>query len=154
MTTTDTAVTVTRQIDASADDIFEILSLPSRHPEIDGSGNVKNGTTQRIEAAGDVFTMDMYREDQGGEYKTDNTVTGFDPNKLIAWKPAKQGTTVEDNGWEWLWELESKSESQTQVTLTYTWKDANPDILKKVSFPMISEEELEHSLNRLASAVA
>ncbi|WP_314302261.1 SRPBCC domain-containing protein [Kocuria palustris] len=154
MTTTDTSVTVTREINAPAAEIFQILSLPARHVDFDGSGNIKNGSDQRIEKAGDVFTMDMHREDQGGDYKTDNTVTGFDPNKLIAWKPARQGTTVEDNGWEWVWELESLGEDQTRVTQTYTWKDANPEILKKVHFPMISEAELEESMNRLASVVA
>lgn len=154
MTTTDTAVTVTRQIDVPAGEIFQLLTLPARHPEIDGSGNVRSGTDQRIQAVGDVFTMNMHREDQGGDYTTENTVTGFDPNKLVAWKPAKTGTTVEDNGWEWVWELESLAEDQTQVTQTYTWKDANPAILKQVHFPMISEEELEQSMNRLAAAVA
>jgi hypothetical protein len=39
------------------------------------------------------------------------------------------------------------------VSLTYDWsKVTDQDLLKKVSFPLVSENELEDSLVKLASA--
>lgn len=50
--------------------------------------------------------MNMQGDHMGGEYKTDNHVTGCVKDKLLAWKTAPAGT--EPPGWEWLWELESQ----------------------------------------------
>ena len=148
-----TAITVERVIDHSATEIFEFLSNPENHARLDGSGFVRGDyKSDRIQQVGDVFTMNMEGDHMGGEYKTDNHVTGYVKDKLLAWRTAPAGT--EPPGWEWVWELESLGEDQTRVTQTYTWKDANPEILKKVHFPMISEAELEESMNRLASVVA
>lgn len=89
----------------------------------------------------------------GGEYKTDNHVDAYDENRMIGWKTAPAGT--EPPGWEWLWELEPVDEDHTRVRLTYDWsKVTDKELLKKVHFPLVSEEELEQSLGRLASAVA
>lgn len=98
--------------------------------------------------------MNMHAEMMGGDYKTENHVTGLDPNKLIAWKPCPEGTSVEDNGWEWVYELQPEGSDSTTVTLTYSWEHANPKVTKKISFPLFGEKVLEESLERLASTVA
>ena len=113
------SITVSRLIDAPAEEIFEILTLPAKHPSLDASGTVISGTDQRIQNVGDVFVMNMHAEMMGGDYKTENHVTGLDPNKLIAWKPCPEGTSVEDNGWEWVYELQPEGSDSTTVTLTY-----------------------------------
>lgn len=148
------SITVSRLIDAPAEEIFEILTLPAKHPSLDASGTVISGTDQRIQNVGDVFVMNMHAEMMGGDYKTENHVTGLDPNKLIAWKPCPEGTTVEDNGWEWVYELQPEGSDSTTVTLTYSWEHANPKVTKKISFPLFGEKVLEESLERLASTVA
>ena len=148
------SITVSRLIDAPAEEIFEILTLPAKHPTLDASGTVISGTDQRIQNVGDVFVMNMNAEMMGGDYKTENHVTGLDPNKLIAWKPCPEGTTVEDNGWEWVYELQPEGSDSTTVTLTYSWEHANPKVTKKISFPLFGEKVLEESLERLASTVA
>ncbi|MCC5673697.1 SRPBCC domain-containing protein [Kocuria rhizophila] len=148
------SITVSRLIDAPAEEIFEILTLPAKHPDLDASGTVISGTDQRIQNVGDVFVMNMHAEMMGGDYKTENHVTGLDPNKLIAWKPCPEGTTVEDNGWEWVYELQPEGSDSTTVTLTYSWEHANPKVTKKISFPLFGEKVLEESLERLASTVA
>lgn len=148
------SITVSRVIDAPAEEIFEILTLPAKHPSLDASGTVISGTDQRIQNVGDVFVMNMHAEMMGGDYKTENHVTGLDPNKLIAWKPCPEGTTVEDNGWEWVYELQPEGSDSTTVTLTYSWEHANPKVTKKISFPLFGEKVLEESLERLASTVA
>ncbi|GAB47701.1 SRPBCC family protein [Mobilicoccus pelagius] len=152
--TDEKKITVSRTIDASPQDVWAVISNPARHAEIDGSGQiVSDEKTDRITANGQVFTMNMNAPHMGGDYQTDNHVTGFDENRLLAWQTAPAGT--EPKGWEWMYELTPEGPDATQVQLTYDWsKVTDKELLKKVSFPLISEEQLEGSLGRLASAVA
>ena len=149
-----TSVTVERVIDAPADEVFDVLSNPQRHPELDGSGFVRSvDHADRIQKVGEVFTMNMEGAHMGGEYKTDNHVTGYAKDKLLAWQTAPAGT--EPPGWEWVWELEAQGPDKTLVRHTYDWsKVTDKDLLKKVSFPLVTEEQLEDTLGRLAAAVS
>lgn len=147
-----TSETVSRVIHAPAGEIFDLLSNPDRHVEFDGSGFVRSADKpQRIQAVGDVFRMNMQGDHMGGEYQTDNLVTGFQANKLIAWKTAPAGN--EPPGWEWLYELEPEGSDATNVTLTYDWSTVTDKaLLKQISFPLVSTDQLEDSLASLASA--
>ncbi|SHG53240.1 Uncharacterized conserved protein YndB, AHSA1/START domain [Jatrophihabitans endophyticus] len=153
MTTTDTAVIVHRTIDASAKDLFDVLSNPERHAELDGSGFVRSDEkTDRITAVGQVFRMNMSGPHMGGDYQTDNTVTGYVKDKLLAWQTAPAGN--EPAGWEWVWELAPQGPGSTDVTLTYDWgKVTDKDVLRKVSFPLVSEHQLQQTLEHLTEAV-
>lgn len=152
--TEDTKLTVTRTIDASAADIFEVLSLPERHVELDGSGFVRSvDHGDRITATGQKFTMNMSGDHMGGDYQTDNHVTGYDKDHLLAWQTAPAGT--EPKGWQWVWELTPQGPDSTEVRHTYDWSQVtDKDLLKKVSFPLVTEEQLEDTLAKLAEAVA
>jgi len=87
----------------------------------------------------------------GGEYQTDNIVSAYDENKMLGWKTAPAGT--EPPGWEWLWELRAEGSNATTVTLTYDWTNvSDPELLKKVRFPLVSTAQLEDSLANLAAA--
>ncbi|WP_188587351.1 SRPBCC family protein [Gordonia jinhuaensis] len=149
-----TSVTVERVIDSPVNEIFDVLSNPHRHLELDGSGfirSVEHG--DRITEVGQVFTMNMEGAHMGGEYKTDNHVTGYAKDKLLAWQTAPVGT--EPPGWEWVWELESQGPDSTLVRHTYDWsKVTDKDLLQKVKFPLVTEDELEDTLGRLAAAVS
>lgn len=150
----DSRITVSRTIDASADEVFDVLSNPRRHVELDGSGFVRSGDrTNRVQAVGDVFTMEMSGDHMGGDYRTDNHVTGYDKNSLLAWQTAPEGT--EPPGWEWVWQLTATGPDATEVTLTYDWaKVTDKELLKKISFPLVTEDQLEASLANLAAAVS
>ena len=152
--TDDKKITVQRTIDAPAKDIFEVLTLPSRHAELDGSGFVRSDSkTDRITATGQVFTMNMHGDHMGGDYQTDNHVTGYLDNKLVAWQTAPAGT--EPKGWEWMWELEPQGQDSTLVTLTYDWsKVTDKQLLQKVHFPLVPQHDHEESLEKLAGAVS
>ena len=154
MSNTDTSVTVSRRIDASAKAVFDILSLPSRHAELDRSGFVRSDDhADRITANGQTFRMNMSGDHMGGDYQTDNHVTGFVPDKLLAWQTAPAGTTPP--GWEWVWELEPQGPDATDVTLTYDWaKVEDKKILAVIEKPLISKHQLEESLAALAEAVS
>lgn len=150
----DTSITVNRVIDASAQDLFAVLSNPERHAELDGSGFVvSDEKTDRITESGQVFRMNMTGPHMGGDYQTDNTVTGYDKNHLLAWATAPADS--EPPGWEWVWELEAQGPDATDVRLTYTWdKVSDKDLLAKLHFPLVARSQLEDSLGNLASAVA
>ena len=113
-------VTVERTITAPVEELFDVLSNPEEHPALDGSGFVRSVEhADRIQKVGDVFTMNVQGDHMGGEYKTDNHVSGYVKDKLLAWKTAPAGT--EPPGWEWLWELEPQGPNETLVRHTYDW---------------------------------
>ena len=146
-------ITVERTIPAASDRVFEVLSNPERHQQLDGSGFVlSDAGSNRIQGTGEVFTMNMSGDHMGGEYQTDNHVTGFEQNKLLAWRTAPAGT--EPPGWQWVWELESQGSDETLVRHTYDWSGVTDQGLRdKVGFPLVSQAQLEDSLARLDQAV-
>lgn len=150
----NTSITVTRTIDAPNKDVFDVISLPDHHVAIDGSGFVLSvDQGDRITGAGQVFTMNMTGDHMGGDYKTDNHVTGYDEGKLLAWQTAPAGT--QPPGWQWVWELTPLGPDSTEVRHTYDWSNVtDPDLLAKISFPLVSEEDMETALKNLAAAVA
>ena len=149
--TTSTSVTVERVIDHSAAEIFDILTNPENHARLDGSGFVRGDyKSDRIQQVGDVFSMDMEGDHMGGEYRTENHVTGYGKDKILAWQTAPAGT--EPPGWEWLWELESQGPNETLVRHTYDWsKVTDKNLLEKVKFPLVTEHQLNDTLGRLAA---
>ena len=151
--TDTTSITVTRSIDASTAELFSVLTNPARHADFDGSGFVRSADhPQRVTAVGDKFRMNMSGPHMGGDYQTDNLVTGLQDNKLIAWKTAPAGE--EPPGWEWMYELKATDGANTDVTLTYDWSSVtDQNLLKKISFPLVSQSDLEKSLDQLAAAV-
>ncbi len=148
------SITVTRSMDASTAKIFDVLSNPEHHVAIDGSGFVRSVEhADRITATGQVFTMNMEGPHMGGEYQTDNHVTGFDEGALLAWQSTPAG--AEPYGWEWVWRLVSTGPDSTDVSLTYDWsKVTDKEILSKVTFPLLSTDQLEESLANLAGAIS
>ncbi|NMA78405.1 MAG: polyketide cyclase [Actinomycetales bacterium] len=158
MNSNQTHLTVSRILDVPAKDVFEVLTLPARHHEFDGSDTVRAADdSERITASGQKFVMNMHREAMGGDYRIHNFVTAYDENKMIAWKPAPEqdGAAPEGPlGWEWLYELKPQGADSTEVSLTYDWSDVTDQkLLEQVGFPAIPEKDLEESLNLLAAAV-
>jgi uncharacterized protein YndB with AHSA1/START domain len=85
-TGSDRIVTVERVIAAPPDAIFDILADPRRHPDVDGSGSVKQADADspaRL-SLGARFAMAMKI---GLPYRMVNTVTEFDEGRRIAWTP-------------------------------------------------------------------
>lgn len=148
MTDTNSA---TRVIDASANEIFAILSDPSRHAETDNSGMVVSADTDaKLEKVGDIFVMNMTKED--GEYQTRNEVFAFQENKVIGWKNLKNLTADVEVGAKWLYELSSEGADRTSVTLTYDRTEIESDEVRKMS-ENFDDSAMEESLAALAAAV-
>ncbi|MHA7282565.1 SRPBCC family protein [Arthrobacter sp. TMS2-4] len=151
---TETRISATRTIDAPAGAIFDLLSNPARHAALDGSGMVQSDSkSDRITGVGQTFTMNQNWDKMGGDYQTDNHVVGYDPNKLLAWKTAPAGEVPP--GWEWVWELQPAGPDSTEVSVTYDWSAVTDKaILKKLSFPEVSQEALDSTLANLAAQVS
>ena len=96
-------------IDAPASVVFAILSDPSQHPRIDGSGTVRasHSDAQRLEL-GSEFGMSMK---MGAPYKIKNKVVEFEQDRLIAWRHMGQH--------RWRYELSPNASGGTDVTETW-----------------------------------
>jgi uncharacterized protein YndB with AHSA1/START domain len=137
-------VQASRDIAASADQIFELIADPARQPEWDGNDNLAEAATgQRVRQVGDRFlmglTMGATRE---------NHVVEFDDGRRIAWRPAEPGSTPP--GHLWRWELEPLDEHTTRVTHTYDWTE----LTDESRFPRAratTSDKLAASLDRLAA---
>jgi len=77
-------ISVSQFVPAPANEIFELLASPARHPEIDGSGSVKSPLhgPQRL-SLGAKFGMSMRI---GLPYRITNVVVEFEEGRRIGWR--------------------------------------------------------------------
>ncbi|MEP6813938.1 MAG: SRPBCC family protein [Marmoricola sp.] len=138
--------TASRDVEARAAEIFELIADPSQQPRWDGNDNLAEASAgQRVRAAGEVFTMLTTK----GNVR-ENHVAEFDEGRRIAWKPAEPGQ--EPIGHLWRWELQPLGASRTRVTHTYDWTG----LTDEKRFPRAratTPEKLQASLERLAARV-
>ncbi|HEV7977785.1 SRPBCC family protein [Amycolatopsis sp.] len=134
-------VSGTATVAAPPEKIFELLTDPSKHPLIDGSGTVKasrEGSPQRLEL-GAKFSMDMKI---GAPYKIENTVVEFEEDRLIAWRHF--------NGHRWRWALKPVEGGKTEITETFDWSTAKMSLLIGLSpFPRKNKQGIDRTLARL-----
>lgn len=139
-------VSVSRVIAASPEAIFEVLTDPARHSEIDGSGMVQRlrGAGDRLEL-GSKFGMDM-KFAGFLPYRITNTVVEYEPNRLIAWQHAGKH--------RWRYELEPLDDGSTRVTESFDWSTAvSPKAIEVMGYPKKHPASMEATLERLADIV-
>jgi uncharacterized protein YndB with AHSA1/START domain len=138
-------VSATKVIGTSRERIFAMLTDPSKHPLIDGTGSVlavQPGGPERL-TLGAQFGMAMKI---GAPYKVLNTVVEYDQDRLIAWRHF--------NGHRWRWQLSPLGTGTTEVTETFDWSTARIPLLITLSpFPRRNARGIEKSLARLAGMV-
>jgi uncharacterized protein YndB with AHSA1/START domain len=157
--TTTGVVSVSRRIEAPADRIFALLADPERHTELDGSGMLRGAERAKpITAVGDRFLMQMYFDRLGGDYKMDNHVVEYEPNRRIAWTPAgADDVTTKDPqftigvpaGHRWGFELEPDGPEATVVTETYDCTAAPVSLREAVGEGAIWVDAMNETLERL-----
>lgn len=147
---TDTRIQVEQVVARGAPELFAVLADPKRHVEVDGSGMLRADVgTRPITAVGDVFTMEMHQPALG-DYRTDNHVVELEPGRLVSWTTAREGQTPA--GVRWTWELQPVDAGHTRVVHTYDWsRVTDPAVLARVTFPRVSADALEQSVQRLAA---
>ena len=143
---------VSREIPASAQEIFDVLSNPERHVDTDASGMVQSvDKGERLKEVGDTFVMNMHKED--GDYKTENEVFAFIDGRTIGWKNLKNLTADVEVGSKWLYELDPIGAGNTKVTLTYDRSEIeNPEVCAMSK--KFDEAALEPSLAKLAESLS
>jgi uncharacterized protein YndB with AHSA1/START domain len=137
-------VSVELVIDAPAADIFAIVSDASRHPDIDGSGTVRQarGGPQRLQL-GSTFSMDMKL---GAPYRMKNTVVEFEQDRRIAW--------CHFGKHRWRYELEPQGDGRTLVRETFDWSTAIvTKFVELIGAPARNEPGMVKTLERLAALV-
>jgi uncharacterized protein YndB with AHSA1/START domain len=111
-------VSTERVIAAPPEAIFDLVADAYRHPDIDGSGNVKQvkaGSPERL-SQGSTFGMSMH---MGIGYSMFNTVIEFEENRRIAWQTRPRGFVGKFVGGRiWRYDLEPV-EGGTRVRETW-----------------------------------
>jgi uncharacterized protein YndB with AHSA1/START domain len=143
-------VTVERVIAAPASDVFGIVSDPSRHPEIDGSGAVvkaKSGSPREL-TLGSTFGMSMKA---GVPYSMTNTVIEFEQDRRIAWKTVLSGFLGRYIGGRiWRYEFEPV-EGGTLVRESWDIsEDKQSTFLRRGKLPSATADGMTKTLERLA----
>jgi hypothetical protein len=131
-------VFVSRRIEAPASTVFELLTDPSTHPGIDGSGMVKEAaSTSVISGVGAVFAMRMYNTEMG-DYEITNHVVEYELNRRVGWEPVLSAASRAEDapdighraGHRWIYELTAVGPNTTIVTETFDCCRA-PEWLRK-----------------------
>jgi len=138
-------VAVERMINAAPARVFDLLTDPSKHPVIDGSGSVREVTssTPRL-ALGTTFGASMKMV---LPYRVTNTVVELDDDRRIAWRhfaghrwryvltPVGAGTLVREE-----WDASRLAWPAQQV-------------LKVMGFPKRNRRGMEETLRRLENVL-
>lgn len=137
-------VSASREVDAPAAAIFELIADPARQPDWDGNDNLDRAeTAARLTGVGDVFAMTLTM----GAVR-ENHVVEFEEGRRIAWKPAEPGQPPV--GHLWRWQLDPLGDDRTIVTHTYDWTELH-DENRYSRARATTSDRLSASLDRLAA---
>ncbi|MCD2196706.1 SRPBCC domain-containing protein [Actinomycetospora endophytica] len=155
-----TKCTVSRMVAAPRQSVFDILANPRAHADLDGSSTVASSESPRITERGQVFVMDMYREDLG-HYRSRNIVTEFVHGERIAWAPeldrsyecwlVEQFADITTGGHTYTYALRETA-GGTEVTQIYDWSGVT-DPRFAAFCPFVSDQRLTETLENLARVV-
>lgn len=134
-------------IQANAEQIFALVADPHRHPELDGSGTVRDTpvTGPDLLSKGAKFTVGM--KQWGCPYKITSTVTAFDHGRLLEWQHPL--------GHRWRWELAETAPGTTEVTETFDYAESRaPRVLEIFKQPQANAVGITRTLQSLAARYA
>jgi len=147
-----TRVDVSRVVQAPPSEVFALVCDPAGQVSIDGSGMLQAAPDAHVVSSiGDTFVMEMDREPLGdlplGKYTSFNTVTRFEPTKLLEWSVG----TPERPSWGHVygWEIVAIGTSQSEVTNYCDWSGVGEE--RAVHYPVVPEAMLRRSVDNLAA---
>jgi uncharacterized protein YndB with AHSA1/START domain len=145
-----TVVSVDRVINAPPAALFAVVADATRHPEIDGSGQLvkaKEGAARQL-TLGSTFGMAMK---MGVPYTVTNTVVEFEQDRRIAWQTVLAGPLGRFLGGRiWRYELEP-IDGGTKVTESWDLsQDKQAFFLKNPKVGQHTAASMSKSLDRLA----
>jgi hypothetical protein len=134
-------------VKAPAAELFAIVADPHRHPELDGSGTVRDVAIKGPHhlAAGDKFTVGM--KQFGVPYKITSTVTEAQEGRVIEWQHPL--------GHKWRWELVQATpgdDTVTEVTETFDYGSVKvPLMITALGYDKKNAEGITKTLQQLAA---
>ncbi|BBY76379.1 hypothetical protein MPRF_32780 [Mycolicibacterium parafortuitum] len=138
------AVSRSVQVSAPVAALFELIADPHRHPEIDGSGTVRDVDVKgphRLNT-GDKFTVGMTQ--YGVPYKITSKVTAVEENRVVEWEHPL--------GHRWRWELAEVGPGATKVTETFDYSTAKlPVMIELLGMQKKNADGIESTLLALAN---
>jgi hypothetical protein len=146
-------VSATRRIAAPASKLFQIVSNPAGHVEIDGSGMLEAAPDARqLGAVGETFDMDMDRVPLGdipgmGKYQVRNTVTQIVPDSLFEWGVGSADRAPFGHVYGWL--IEPVSDTECDVTNYCDWTNIPDEMRSRREWPVVPVQMLEKSVENL-----
>jgi len=157
MTATAERYVATRTIAATPEEIFAVLADPARHCNTEPTDWVRDAVDNTpITATGQMFAMNMFLTQAGGDYVTYNLVNVFDKDRAIGWMPGQldDAGNHSPGGWFWRYDLVPNGD-RTDVTLTYDWSATSQDFRERVgALPIFGEDYLVGSLATLERTLA
>ena len=153
-------IAVSRRIAAPAGQIFAILTDPTRHQELDGSGMLRGAaTTEPLTAVGDIFVMRMHYTAHG-DYEMNNHVVEYEHARRLTWEPrvgrGHPDADSSDPGWghRWGYDLKPDGPAATIVTEFYDCSTAPATEREAMNDGRVWLEAMTETLNRLANLVS
>lgn len=140
---------VARQVvvNAPAAEIFALVANPHRHPELDGSGTVRDSPVKGPDRLSEGAKFSVGMKQFGVPYKITSKVTAFEDNKVVEWQHPL--------GHRWRWELQETSPTTTTVTETFDYSTAkSPKFLEVVGFDKKNGDGISGTLKALAARFA
>ena len=141
--------TVSRSVQVAAPvaTLFEQIADPHRHPELDGSGTVRDIDVKgphRL-STGDRFTVGMTQ--YGLPYKITSKATEVQDNSVVEWQHPL--------GHRWRWEFAEVSPGTTKVTETFDYSTAKlPFVIELLGMQRQNASGIEKTLTALADRYA
>jgi hypothetical protein len=146
-------VSATRRITAPAHAIFLLVTDPTRHVDIDGSGMLQAAPDVRqLRAVGQTFDMDMDRRPLGdipnmADYKVRCTVTQLIPDRLVEWTVRAVGKPPA--GHLYGWQIEPLTDTQCLVSNYCDWTNISDELRARFRWPVVPVDRLQRSVENL-----
>lgn len=156
MTATAERYAATRTIAATPTQIFAVLADPSHHCNTEPTDWVRDAVdVAPITGAGQMFAMNMFLTQAGGDYVVHNLVNVFEKDRAIGWLPGQldEAGNHRPGGWFWRYDLAPNGD-RTDVTLTYDWSGTPQDFRDQVgTMPIFGPDYLVQSLAALERSI-
>ncbi|MYR07369.1 dimethyladenosine transferase [Gordonia sp. SID5947] len=135
------------RVNASAAHIFGLVANPHRHPELDGSGTVRETPVTGPDTLGPGARFSVGMKQFGVPYTITSTVTAFEDNKVVEWQHPM--------GHRWRRELNETSPTETEVTETFDYSTIKvPRIIEILGYDKKNGAGIESTLRALAARFA
>ena len=129
----DGFVSVSRRIEAPAEQLFALVADSANHPLFDGSGMVLLPVPGvRVSGVGDAFVMNMHHP-RFGFYQMRSEIVEYEAGRRLVWEPARvltdeQGGGTESAHYRWGYDFVPDGDGATTVTESFDCTRSGPEL--------------------------